>query len=87
MNKNLNQLIKILKEYEVKGIFINGELEDFNEFLKAYEYNEWQLYQILESEEGQTFSCLYDDGTYMEVSVKSWEEREYEQRKLEEEGI
>jgi|GEM_PF-4560727 len=80
MEKNSNKLIKTLKSYGVKGIFINGELEDFNEFLKAYEDNEWQLYQILESEEGQTFSCLYDDGTYMEVSVKSWEEREYEQR-------
>lgn len=87
MNKNLNQLINILKQYEVQGIFINGELEDFNEFLEAYEENKWQLYQMLESEEGQTFSCLYDDGTYMEVSVKSWEEREYEQRELEEEVI
>ncbi|EHI99764.1 hypothetical protein CDLVIII_3190 [Clostridium sp. DL-VIII] len=82
MNKNLNQLIKILKKYEVQGIFINSELEDVNDFLKEYEENEWQLYQILESEEGQTFTCLYDDGTYMEISVKSREEREYEQREL-----
>lgn len=80
--ENLNQLIKILKEYEVQGIFINGEMEDFNEFLKAYEENKWQLCKILESEEGQTFICLYDDGTYMEISVKSWEEREAEQREL-----
>lgn len=83
MNNNLTKLINTLKQYEVQGIFINGEIEDFNEFLKAYEDNKWQLYQILESEEGQTFTCLYDDGTYMEISVKSWEEREYEQRELE----
>ena len=83
MNKNLNELIKTLQEYEVQGIFINGEMEDFNDFLKAFEENKWQLYQVLESEEGLTFTLLYDDGTYMEVSVKSWEEREAEQRELE----
>lgn len=73
MNKNLNQLINILKEYEVQGIYLNDELSDFHEFLDEYE--SMNIEKVLEENE-QTFYILMTNGGWLKVSTQSLEEVE-----------
>ncbi|NRT79450.1 hypothetical protein [Clostridium beijerinckii] len=71
--KNLLRLLKILQDYEVGAIYINDNLESFDEFMGNFKNMDVQ--KVLEKDE-QTFYLLLDDGTVTKVSVKSLEEEE-----------
>lgn len=71
--KNLLRLLKTLKQYEVGAIYINDNLESFEEFVEDFKHMD--IEKVLEDDE-QTFYLLLDDGTFNKVSVKSLEEEE-----------
>lgn len=72
--ENLSNLLKSLQKFGVKGIYINDELEDFKEFLEAFEGMD--IEDVVQVKDFNIFYLILGNGYWNKVSVYSLDELE-----------
>lgn len=72
--ERLQQLLNTLREFEVKGIYIDDELKDFSDFLKAFEHID--IEKVIQEQDENTFYLLLSNAIWHKLSVNSIDEEE-----------